>query len=605
MKIVTLTLQPDQSLFHGSPVLFEYPHLPRNIENRFSCEKTFPLYYATKSCSSSPGEGYMYEYKIDDDVVKKHGGGGGIPEFIFLTGSANDSINHYISMMYSEPIVHDFTDNEIRNNTSTSTRRGLVRTNQSQNDLELGCIARTKYNGIYVPGYENQLLICGERRPQWLKIVNIFRVVKGSDGKIVSTLFKSFNDVTPKKPIARLPHRPLTPTPSPPPRQVTPNESVLDWKDISIVDGDECRTCNVYTEDKPSPLSLSDIFGEDIFRDSGSSSSSGYDSASPPPSIDYLFENERKEGEKPFPVHTKTPVSPPPPVSEFKKSIRNKKGDIYSTINTNKSTDSWETSEWHHGMNWDINNGGWQQSWGQDWKNGKHHHHGKHYNEWDDETDRDAVETKTGEDPIIKFYRNEVVTKAKRKLSTIWNWNDEKLECQHDFVQWLFPLNEKSRFNSDAPILTKKSIEIIKYDKEIQANLRTSFDKMFAFYGWKVNDTLDGVERMTIEVTGENGDKETRLKPMVWIRHSHNFDRITRILTSMKLLGRTDLSELFFMAMCRTAKGPKARKLIASSFMEYWLPTQEHFLPTNVLEAYCNDITERRKALNETSERNE
>ncbi|MDD4930692.1 MAG: opioid growth factor receptor-related protein [Candidatus Colwellbacteria bacterium] len=609
MTTVTLNLTPEQSLFHGSPTLFEAPYLPRNIENRFSCETKFPLYYATKSCSTiSPGEGYLYEYKISEWAKKEHGG---IPNFLHLQGNIHESMKHYIDMMLQEPEIHHFTDDEIRRNMPYGFMSSRV--NSSQNDLELACVCRTKYNGIYVPGYENQLLICGRGRPQWLEIHNIFKVVKGKDGKITSTLFQTFPDF-----FSEPAKRSGTPVPS------------------------ENRSCNLYEGDK---LSLEEIFGEDIFKNDKieTDSSSGYNSSIG--DIDHMFNSpynsptrkneERKEGEPEIPVDvweqicTRTVVEKTTVINGKKvridvdgatprlpKPIRISdtltKGSVFkqSTLKTGKSieqkheelsekkgvwsgksygTDSWDTGSWHNGGDW-RDTGSWGN--GGDW------HNGGWKTKWNDKNvDKFDEEVNTGVDPIIKFYRNEAVNKAKRRLSTIWNWSDEKLESQHDFIQWIFPLIEKSRFNYDAPVLTKRSIEILRTDREIQENIKVSFDKMFAFYGWKVNETLDGVERMTIEVE-KDGEVEKKLKPMEWLRHSHNFDRITRIMTSLKLLGRTDLSELFFMALCRTAKGPNARKIIASSFIEYWLPTQEHFLPTNVLEAYCTDITDRRKKSN-------
>lgn len=682
---VTLTLKPNQSLFHGSPTLFAPPYLPHNIENRFSCETKFPLYYATKSCSSSPGEGYLYEYKIADWAKKTHGG---IPEFIFLQGDdLHDSMQHYISMMKQEPVVHRFTDDEIRQNMPHGFEYSRVNA-ATQNDLELACICRTKYNGIYVPKYENQLLICGRGRPQWLEIHNIFRAVKGKDGKITTILFQSFPDFISE---SSAPPRPPTPITAPVSRSETPDESHLSWEGEKTKS--EGKGCAIYEGDKP--LSLAEIFGDDIFKnDVVDSDSSGYDSStSSIGNIDHMFDtsynpgsrkralfvpvhvgvDERKEGETEIPTvdssvdgwdqictrtviekttvskgkaeyrkkiqikvegPTTTPLLPQPirvsdtlPIRESvfkqstlkqnqdKKSAAQKKDEFLfgetdanewptrlpvwtandqnrwssdrknrtSSSSSSYGTDSWDSGSWHRGK-------------GGAWHNGKHMDGDR--KKWNDkDTDRFDEEVHTGVDPIVKFYRNEAVNKAKRRLSTIWNWSDDKLESQHDFIQWIFPLVEKSRFNYDAPVLTKRSIKILRSDNEIQANIKVSFDKMFAFYGWKVNETLDGVERMTIDVE-KDGVNEKKLKPMEWLRHSHNFDRITRIMTSLKFLGRTDLSELFFMALCRTAKGPNARKIIASSFIEYWIPTQDHFLPTNVLEAYCNDITERRKAIN-------
>ena len=192
----------------------------------------------------------------------------------------------------------------------------------------------------------------------------------------------------------------------------------------------------------------------------------------------------------------------------------------------------------------------------------------KSHSFWHDEEEEvDEVE----EEDIVRFYQGELVTKAKRKIDTIWNWSDDRLEREHDFIQWLFPTKTKSRFNRNAPVLTDTTIAMMKSDENIMANVRTSLDVMMEFYGWKINETEDSVERLN--------------KPMVWIRRTHNYDRITRILTSLILLDLHRLSELFFLAMCKTIKLVKDKQLI-HSFTKYWLPTQRHWLPLNIIRKY-------------------
>ena len=55
--------------------------------------------------------------------------------------------------------------------------------------------------------------------------------------------------------------------------------------------------------------------------------------------------------------------------------------------------------------------------------------------------------------PLVKFYRGEGRDSEGRLLSEIWAWGNQELEDVHDFIQWLFPLPEPSRFNADAPLM--------------------------------------------------------------------------------------------------------------------------------------------------------
>src|SRR5208283_1467128 len=43
-------------------------------------------------------------------------------------------------------------------------------------------------------------------------------------------------------------------------------------------------------------------------------------------------------------------------------------------------------------------------------------------------------------------------------LHEIQEWADGQLEAVHDYIQWVFPLPERSGFNVAAPVLTRESI---------------------------------------------------------------------------------------------------------------------------------------------------
>jgi hypothetical protein len=48
---------------------------------------------------------------------------------------------------------------------------------------------------------------------------------------------------------------------------------------------------------------------------------------------------------------------------------------------------------------------------------------------------------------ILTFYQGQSPDSSGRMIETIWSWDYQKLEYTHDYIQWLFPLKEKSRFN--------------------------------------------------------------------------------------------------------------------------------------------------------------
>jgi hypothetical protein len=52
---------------------------------------------------------------------------------------------------------------------------------------------------------------------------------------------------------------------------------------------------------------------------------------------------------------------------------------------------------------------------------------------------------------LTEFYQGTGLDTEGRTLAQIWAFSDEAMEDDHDFIQWLFPLREPSRFNPDAP----------------------------------------------------------------------------------------------------------------------------------------------------------
>ena len=61
--------------------------------------------------------------------------------------------------------------------------------------------------------------------------------------------------------------------------------------------------------------------------------------------------------------------------------------------------------------------------------------------------------------PLVAFYRDGAQDDRGRTLNEILAWPDDRLEAVHDFIQWLFPLPERSGANPGAPTLDAATIE--------------------------------------------------------------------------------------------------------------------------------------------------
>ena len=143
---------------------------------------------------------------------------------------------------------------------------------------------------------------------------------------------------------------------------------------------------------------------------------------------------------------------------------------------------------------------------------------------------------------IVSFYLGQGSDSEGRKIEQICAWDDNLLEEVHDYIQWLFPLLARSRFNPNAPVLTKADIQTFRTSDELKSRLLSSFRRMLQFYGLQCLET-DG----TIAITIADSFPERRQDWLNWGDHNHL--RITRILTSLRLLGLDQYAQAFFKCL--------------------------------------------------------
>lgn len=96
-----------------------------------------------------------------------------------------------------------------------------------------------------------------------------------------------------------------------------------------------------------------------------------------------------------------------------------------------------------------------------------------------------------------------------RTLEDVLAFDDATLESVHDYVQWLFPLEEASRAVPGSPMLDPAEAAAIRVDPAARDGLARALARMSAFYA-ATDDWLTGFD--------------------------HNHLRITRILTATRAL---------------------------------------------------------------------
>ncbi len=117
---------------------------------------------------------------------------------------------------------------------------------------------------------------------------------------------------------------------------------------------------------------------------------------------------------------------------------------------------------------------------------------------------------------ILDFYEEAAADNRGRFLTDILAWDDARLEAVHDYIQWLFPLPERSAFNPAAPILTDSDIAAFHDRPALHAALAKSLVRMRAFYGLPAG----------------------KVRQAAWLTPgNHNLLRLSRILRCLHLLG--------------------------------------------------------------------
>lgn len=157
---------------------------------------------------------------------------------------------------------------------------------------------------------------------------------------------------------------------------------------------------------------------------------------------------------------------------------------------------------------------------------------------------------------LVTFYRGEGSDTQGRMIGDIWSWDHRRLEMVHDYIQWLFPLPEPSRFNPDAPLLTSSDITAFRGDPAVQDRVRRSLDLMLDFFG--LSRAGGVISRGAAFATAH------WLQPL-----NHNHLRLTRILL---FLGHAGLNAeaRALLACLEDIAAQEGRAVIAPRTLAFW-----------------------------------
>lgn len=156
---------------------------------------------------------------------------------------------------------------------------------------------------------------------------------------------------------------------------------------------------------------------------------------------------------------------------------------------------------------------------------------------------------------IVEFYRCQAPNQVGCYLYDMWAFTHGEYEVDHDYVQWLFPSNEMSMLNGDAPVLTEEEAAIFIADPELKDRVKYSFIKILDFFGFRLIESggMPQVEPL------ENEESRN------WLKYfNHNMLRVTRILKCLRLTGLTEYAIAFYGAL------QTYRQYLSPNTLGYW-----------------------------------
>ncbi|XP_006277629.1 opioid growth factor receptor-like protein 1 isoform X2 [Alligator mississippiensis] len=172
----------------------------------------------------------------------------------------------------------------------------------------------------------------------------------------------------------------------------------------------------------------------------------------------------------------------------------------------------------------------------------------------------------------LRFYKNKIPFKPDgvyiEEVLNKWKGDYEKLEHNHTYIQWLFPLREQG-LNFYAKELTTYEIEEFKKTKEAIRRFLLAYKMMLEFFGIKLIDKTGNVARAA--------NWQERFQHLN--ESQHNFLRITRILKSLGELGYESF------------KSPLVKFILHEALVEDTIPN----IKQSALEYFVYTIRDRRE----------
>lgn len=171
---------------------------------------------------------------------------------------------------------------------------------------------------------------------------------------------------------------------------------------------------------------------------------------------------------------------------------------------------------------------------------------------------------------LVRFYDNIQPSVEHYKIDDILTkWTDYQFQVRENYLQWLFPLPDDTRFKLTAGLRYKFQKEPRLRRQVIRAVIR-----FMLFLGYTIK-VVDGQPVDIIEVKRVHREENN---VVIGLYNKDNFPRITRILTFLSEIKMYELGTWFFLMLCQAMqKYPDLKFLIESSMvLQDWMKTQPY-----------------------------
>ncbi|CAL1578531.1 unnamed protein product [Knipowitschia caucasica] len=166
----------------------------------------------------------------------------------------------------------------------------------------------------------------------------------------------------------------------------------------------------------------------------------------------------------------------------------------------------------------------------------------------------------------LRFYLNKIPLVPDgiyiEEILTKWRGDYDKLEHNHTYIQWLFPLREQG-LNFYAHELTQDEIKEFQSTREAKRRFLAAYSLMLDFYGVKLLDKNGNVTRAA--------NWEQRFLHLN--ESQHNYLRITRILKSLGELGYEGFKAPLVRLLLQEALERRTLVNMRHSALEYFVFT--------------------------------